>query len=258
MYRSLSSFVPKAEDLLELEMDALGNILLTHLKSYEHVRSNSVYQNGLLSLNNFILMQEQRQPEYGDKQPEVTRALTEAWSWLEHRGFLVRDPKQPAPWFYISRLGESAIKGAENGATATKPHRASNSLPLIADSRLAELRALSSAQFDFKKLIQLCEEINTAYGKACYLATAMLTRGLLDHVPPIFGKAKFSEVANNYSGGGRSFAEMMHRLENAARKVADAYLHNPIRKTESLPTPQQVNFAAELDMLLSEIVRITR
>jgi hypothetical protein len=131
-------------------------------------------------------------------------------------------------------------------------------LTLISDTRLAELRAVSSGQFDFKKLVRLCEEINAAYSQGCYIATAMLTRGILDHVPPIFGKASFREVANNYGGGGKSFTETMHHLENAARKVADAHLHMPIRKSETLPAAQQVNFSAELDMLLSEIVRITQ
>jgi hypothetical protein len=49
----------------------------------------------------------------------------------------------------------------------------------------------------------------------------------------------------------------MHHLENAARKVADAHLHMPIRNSETLPAPQQVNFSPQLDVLLSEIVRIT-
>jgi hypothetical protein len=135
------------------------------------------------------------------------------------------------------------------------PHAA---LTLISEIRLAELRALTSAQFDFSKLVRLCEEINTAYSEDCYFATAMLTRGLLDHVPPIFGKVSFNEMANNYSGGGRSFKDTMHHLENAARKVADAHLHMPIRRSESLPVAQQVNFSSQLDVLLSEIVRITR
>ena len=130
---------------------------------------------------------------------------------------------------------------------------------LIAESRLDELRALTSSKFDFRKLIRLCEELNINSREECHFATAMLTRGLLDHVPPIFGKNAFSEVANNYGGGGgKSFKETMHHLENAARKVADAHLHMPIRKSETLPTAQQVNFAAQLDVLLSEIVRITR
>jgi hypothetical protein len=149
------------------------------------------------------------------------------------------------------RLAEAGPSAAEHSSPATELH-------FIADTRLAELRKLVSAQFDFKKLIRLCEEINTAYSEGCYFATAMLTRGLLDHVPPVFGFKSFSEVANNYGGGGRSFKETMHHLENATRKVADAHLHMPIRKSETLPVAQQVNCAAQLDVLLSEIVRISQ
>jgi hypothetical protein len=131
-------------------------------------------------------------------------------------------------------------------------------MALISESRLAELRALTSPDFDFRKLIRLCEELNTAFQEECYLNTAMGTRALLDHVPPVFGFKTFSEVANNYAGGGKSFKEAMQHLENAARKVADAHLHMPIRKSETLPTAQQVNCGQQLDVLLSEIVRITQ
>jgi uncharacterized protein (TIGR02391 family) len=30
----------------------------------------------------------------------------EAWAWLESEGFLIRDPTQPAPWFFVSRRGQ--------------------------------------------------------------------------------------------------------------------------------------------------------
>jgi hypothetical protein len=129
-------------------------------------------------------------------------------------------------------------------------------LMLIADSRLAELRGLTSPQFDFTKLIRLCEELNTVYREECYFATAMLTRGLLDHVPPIFGKKNFDEVASNY--GGKSFKGTMQHLQNTSRNVADGHLHQQIRKSETLPTAQQVNCGQQLDKLLEEIVRITR
>jgi hypothetical protein len=129
---------------------------------------------------------------------------------------------------------------------------------VVAESRLVELRSLVSPDFDFRKQVRLCEEINAAYGLQCYFATAMLIRGLLDHVPPVFGCKTFSEVANNYAGGGRSFKETMLHLENASRKVGDANLHTPIRKSETLPTAQQVNCAQQLDVLLAEIVRIMK
>jgi hypothetical protein len=131
-------------------------------------------------------------------------------------------------------------------------------MTLISESRLVELRALKSPDFDLRKLIRLCEELNTAFQEECYFATAMLTRGLLDHVPPMFGFGTFSEVANNYAGGGKSFKGTMQHLQNASRNVADGHLHQQIRKSETLPTAQQVNFAASLDVLLSEIVRVTQ
>jgi hypothetical protein len=136
--------------------------------------------------------------------------------------------------------------------------RIADGLTIVADSRLVELRSLVSTDFDFRKLVRLCEEINSAYGLQSYYATAMLLRALLDHVPPVFGFKTFDEVANNYAGGGRSFKETMHHLEKASRKVGDAHLHMPIRKSETLPTAQQVNCGQQLDVLLSEIVRITR
>ncbi len=129
---------------------------------------------------------------------------------------------------------------------------------LVADSRITELRQIVSSEFDFRKLVRLCEEINSVYSQQCYYASAMLIRSLLDHVPPVFGFKTFSEVANNYVGGGKSFKEAMLHLENTSRKVADSCLHMPIRKSETLPTAQQVNCAQQLDVLLSEIVRITQ
>ena len=67
----------------------------------------------------------------------------------------------------------------------------------------------------------------------------------------MFGFKTFSEVANNYAGGGKSFKETMLHMENAARKVADAHRHMPIRRSETLPTAQQVNCGQQLDVLLS-------
>jgi hypothetical protein len=124
----------------------------------------------------------------------------------------------------------------------------------VSEDRIAELRVLKPAAFDLRKLVRLCEELNVTYSEGALLATAMLTRSLLDHVPPLFGVTSFSQVASNYAGT-RSFKEAMERLEKSARKIADAHLHLPVRAKETLPVPQQVNFAAEIDVLLAEIVR---
>jgi len=308
-FRSLSSFLPTADELLRLDLPRLGEILLVHLKSYEG--QGQVYQNGLLNRGYLLAMLENRnvglgplpkEPEYGTKQPQVTRAVMEAWNWLEREGMLIQDPQRPADWFSISRKGEELlgryarferlekfgldrvkhdllnggfrcvggpleqqeeawewVRMKEGQAVLPAGKRAGTSgLPFIADERLGELRALTSTEFDFRKLIRLCEELNSAYNDSCYFATALLTRGLLDHVPPLFGKSTFAEVANNYGAGGKSFKETMLYLENAARKVGDGHLHMPIRKSETLPTAQQVCFASQIDVLLSEIVRMMK
>lgn len=128
-------------------------------------------------------------------------------------------------------------------------------LRFVSEDRIAELRSLQAPTFDLCKLVRLCEELNVTYEAGAFLATAMLTRAVLDHVPPLFKVATFAQVANNY-GGTRSFKDTMERLEKAARKIADAHLHGSIRAKETLPVAQQVNFAAEVDILLAEIVRI--
>ncbi len=123
--------------------------------------------------------------------------------------------------------------------------------------RIEELRAIASPSFDLAKLIRLCEELNTCYDNECYFAVAMLTRAILDHVPPIFGCKNFTEVANNY-GGSKSFKECMEHLANSSKKIGDAHLHVQIRSKETLPNQTQVNFSSDLDVLLAEVVRILK
>ena len=101
----------------------------------------------------------------------------------------------------------------------------------------------------------MCEELNRCAENDCVLATAMLTRAIIDHVPPIFNAKSFDEVANNYRGS-KSFKESMKHLSTSARSIADGHLHVQIRKKEVLPTRRQVDFSHDIDVLLGEIVRI--
>ena len=302
--RPLGSFFPIADDLLTSDLPHLGEILLVHLNSYQdrvkqHGQINPEYLRAMLENRNVGLGPLPPEPEYGTRQPEITRAVMEAWNWLEREGMVTRVGSTPH-WFTISRRGEELLKHHElyerwerigvervkddlvNGgkrvldvgsrsqqqeiawewvrrkeSQAAKRPSTGAGLPLIADSRIDELRNLSSADFDCRKLIRLCEELNASYDNGCYIATAALTRAALDHIPPLFGKKTFSEVANNYAGS-KSFRELMDHLDKGAKKVADGHLHTQIRKTETLPTAQQVNFASGLDALLAEIVRITK
>lgn len=126
----------------------------------------------------------------------------------------------------------------------------------ISEERIEQLQKLQSNDYDFKKLIRICEEINITYNLDCFYAVGNLLRSLIDHVAPILGHNTFKEVANNYSGN-RSFKDAMLHLENSLRKISDSYLHLPIRKSEVLPVINQIEYIAPIDLLLSEIIRVT-
>ena len=130
--------------------------------------------------------------------------------------------------------------------------------PYVAMSRIDQLEKLH-CDLDFARLIELCRELNCTAENNCHMATAMLVRAILDHVPPILGSQNFSHLANNYGGqkNNKSFKTSMQHLEVTLRSIADSYLHVQIRRQESLPTETQVNFSAELDVLLAEIIRHT-
>ena len=143
---------------------------------------------------------------------------------LESTGGLrdVGGPLEARNWAWKWVAMKEAAKAATEGGTVAVD------LTVISESRLDEMRVLASTKFDFRKLIRLCEEINIAYKNDCFLATAMLTRALLDHVPPIFGVGSFIEVANSYDRG-KSFKGAMQHLQNGLRNVADGHLHQQIR-----------------------------
>ncbi|MFQ5787791.1 MAG: tyrosine-type recombinase/integrase [Thermodesulfobacteriota bacterium] len=123
----------------------------------------------------------------------------------------------------------------------------------VSEKRINELAEISSAEYDLTKLLELLREINVSYRYQMYLSIAMLVRSVMDHIPPIFGTKKFSEIANNYEGT-RSFKKSMLHLNNSLRNVADSFLHTPVRRAETLPSFVQVDFRADVDVLLSEVV----
>lgn len=155
------------------------------------------------------------------------------------------------------QLIEAAVKQMSRVGSQS-PKASKSHLPQYVElTRLDEIRAISNSQWSVIRLIRLCEELNIASEQQCYMAVAMLVRSITDHVPPIFGAKTFRDVANNH-GGGKSFRASMDHLENSLRSIADAHLHSHIRASEVLPTATQVDFRADLDVLLGEIVRLAK
>ncbi len=123
----------------------------------------------------------------------------------------------------------------------------------ISKSRIDELRLLNLNNFDISKLIRLCEEVNIAFNNQCYFSVWFLVRIIKDHIPPIFWKENFVEVASNKWNS--SIKKSLHHLENSLKHIADDMAHGHISKKEILPNVQTVTFQAELDVLLGLIIK---
>ncbi len=158
----------------------------------------------------------------------------------------------------LARLSAPAIAQNEAKQTGRKEIKLQTvSRAYVDPDRINELKKLKNPKFDLAKIVRLCEEINVCFAGECYLAIIVLTRALLDHVPPIFQCRSFGEVANNYAGA-RSFKEAMQHLDTSSRKIADHYLHGQVRNTESLPNVTQIDFSNDIDFLLAEVARVLK
>jgi soluble cytochrome b562 len=122
-------------------------------------------------------------------------------------------------------------------------------------ARIDELKLLSPPLLDLKRLVRLLEELNAVYQAECYMATIMICRAIIDHVPPVFGFPTFVQVMANYAGT-KSFKDTVEHLEKQLRKIADSQLHTPMRKSETLVAPQTVAFQGGMDMLVGEVIRV--
>jgi hypothetical protein len=126
-----------------------------------------------------------------------------------------------------------------------------NSL-FLDEGTLRELRSKKSDAFDLRKLVRFCEELNDSYARANYLASVLLIRAVMNHVPPIFDCRTFAEVT---AQSGKSLKGIFQRLEEGSRPIADLHTHAVIRRKEMLPTKHQVEpYKAGFELLIQEII----
>jgi hypothetical protein len=122
----------------------------------------------------------------------------------------------------------------------------------VESSVIADLRQSHNSKYDLAKVVRFCEELNSAFASGNYLASCLLIRALLNHIPPVFGHTTFQQVV---SQSPKSVKELLKPLEEISRDVADLHTHSLIRHKESLPTKSQIApFKASLEVLLHEII----
>jgi hypothetical protein len=116
---------------------------------------------------------------------------------------------------------------------------------------IAKIHATEEAsQFDWSKLLRLIDEVNGSYRHGNAYAVHTLLRAILDHVPPLFGRANFAGVLNNYPWGQTDKAYMRKLLD--FRLQADDVLHRQISARQDLLSLEDLPPRAWINRLLQE------
>lgn len=98
MVRSMKDIFPSPEEVLKLEPEELAVFLLEYLCEVEKGSPNS------LNRYNFTL-QSTLGLYAGERYDEVSKAMTEAWIWLEREGMIAPRPGTQGEWAFITRKG---------------------------------------------------------------------------------------------------------------------------------------------------------
>jgi uncharacterized protein (TIGR02391 family) len=99
----LIDFAPTAGELLEIEPEDLGLILIRLMQDVRQPNfSVSHFEMPIWNANSPGYVPQNRRA--------VSRAIAEAWHWLMYEGLIMPDPDQPNGWFCLTRRGQR-LKG---------------------------------------------------------------------------------------------------------------------------------------------------
>lgn len=101
---SLLDFAPTLDALLEIEPEDLGLIVIGL------VHTTPGQQNSNFTMSQFVMpLFNANVPGYPQQQPHirqaVSRAVAEAWQWLQTEGLIMPAPDQSNDWFCLTRRG---------------------------------------------------------------------------------------------------------------------------------------------------------
>ncbi|MDP4268604.1 MAG: hypothetical protein Q8909_00610 [Bacteroidota bacterium] len=181
---------------------------------------------------------------------DIIQNMDECQTLEEKKEFLLSEKIK-----YSSRLNSDVVYEIDKLLDIINEQIAAG-LTYVDLSRIEELSKIDNTQWDVTKLIKLCEELNCAYSHKNFITIPILIRAIIDHIPPVFKAKNFNEVVAQY--GTKSFKESMSHLDRSLRKVSDSILHSQIRDKETLPNHTQIDFRADLDVLLAEIYRLLK
>lgn len=129
--------------------------------------------------------------------------------------------------------------------------RAGANLWIINPDLIGRLAKMESNRVDVASLVRMCREVNSSHAHGNVLATVLVMRTILNHVPPVFGYEAFGQVVANV---GKSLKESFDHLEKGLRKVADFHTHRKMTAAEFYPSVAQVEpFKPQFEVLLQQV-----
>ncbi|MFC4328697.1 hypothetical protein ACFPC0_12790 [Streptomyces andamanensis] len=154
-------------------------------------------------------------------------------------------------WAYLF-VKEFSATGAEEATFSGADTLPNNSY--ISDKIVADLQSIAdSSKLNCEKLLKLIGELNAAYSGGRVYSALAIVRAIIDHIPPIFGFIKFSEVHSNWAWG-RTDKNYMLKLSDF-RSTADDVLHRQISSNVDLIEIEDLPPRTWLNRLLQECVQ---
>ncbi len=98
MSKKIYDIIPDHETLLALEPEELAGVVLEYLNSINE------REEGGLNRHNFGLPNTVQEYPRGS-QDAISRALMEAWVWLEREGLIAPKPGERGEWVFVTRRG---------------------------------------------------------------------------------------------------------------------------------------------------------
>jgi len=226
--------IPDWQDLVRLEPEELAGVLIVHMNSLTpHERQS-------LNRHNFWLGGEVRAyPE--ESRENVTRALSEAWAWLERECLVAPMPGRMEGWAFITRRGQKLID-----PNAYEAYRRASVLP----------RALLDPRIDAHCYPAF---LRGEYGMAVFgamLEVEVAARNAAGLGPEKFGVPLMFEAFATDRGPLADKATLRAEQEAMASLFAGAIgvYKNPASHRSSVITDPVV--AAEIIMLASHLLKI--
>jgi uncharacterized protein (TIGR02391 family) len=97
---SVSEYVPKGDDAVQLPVDELAFCLLRWF-----VQAESRNEESWLNSHNILLSGMWQEHDLGSDPRGFLRAISDAWAWLVAKGLVARKPDSGGDWMILSRRG---------------------------------------------------------------------------------------------------------------------------------------------------------